>query len=96
LARSSFVISDSGGIQEEAITFGKPLLLCRGTTERPEAISQGLAELIGNDFDRFENRIFSLMSHAVDSAENLDDIRLNLSNNPFGDGLASEKIIQII
>lgn len=96
LARSAFVISDSGGIQEEAVTYGKALLLCRGTTERPEAVAAGLAELIGVDFERFEARVSQLIQQSLANPSIEETQELNLLHNPYGDGFAANKIAQLI
>ena len=81
------VLTDSGGLQEEAPTFGKPVLVLRDTTERPEAIEAGVARLVGTDF--------ALIVDAVESL--LDDPAAYRSmthcENPFGDGRAAERIV---
>ena len=81
------VLTDSGGLQEEAPTFGKPVLVLRETTERPEAIEAGVARLVGTDF-----------ALIVDAAESLlDDPAayrgMAHCENPFGDGRAAERIV---
>jgi UDP-N-acetylglucosamine 2-epimerase (non-hydrolysing) len=88
LMNCEFIISDSGGIQEEAVTLGKRVVLARNSTERPEGLSTGLVtmpELKQEDFKRI------ILSH-------IDDVQahrgLNLDSNPFGDGNASDRICQ--
>jgi len=82
LSQVKFVISDSGGIQEECAAFRKKILVCRDTTERPEGIDAGFAKIIGtNLIDNFK--------------QTLDDFRWE-GKNPYGDGNASKKIIDTI
>lgn len=84
IAQASLVISDSGGIQEEASYFNAPTLICRRTTERSELIDIGLGKLVGDDFD-------TIVGSAL---EWLDKPPSPLSlENPFGDGMAAERII---
>ncbi len=90
LSRAHFVLTDSGGIQEEAPTLGKPVLVMREVTERPEGIAAGCAMLVGTD----EKRI-------LDAAQTLltDDAayqRMARAQNPYGDGHASERIVKIL
>ena len=84
------VLTDSGGIQEEAPGLGKPVLVMRNTTERPEAVYAGTVKLVGTDFDKIVNEA----SHLIDD----DDYYIQMSQavNPYGDGLASERIIKYI
>jgi UDP-N-acetylglucosamine 2-epimerase (non-hydrolysing) len=89
LARSYFVVTDSGGVQEEAPTFRIPVVLMRVSTERPEALNKGIL-LAGTDYDKITTYLTRLIS---------DDDYYNKSrplNNPFGDGLASKRIIEKI
>ena len=87
LRRSHLVISDSGGIQEEAPSFGVPVLILRESTERPEVIDAGIGHLVGTS----RERIVEMGSHFLGNPQ----IRLAASSaaNPFGDGRAGEKII---
>ncbi|WP_339059350.1 UDP-N-acetylglucosamine 2-epimerase (non-hydrolyzing) [Fusobacterium animalis] len=85
---AEYIMTDSGGIQEEAPSLGKPTLILRDTTERPEAISAGTAKLVGTDYQEvikymklLEGDLYEKMSRAV---------------NPYGDGKASERIIQYL
>lgn len=87
MMRSHFIITDSGGIQEEAPSLGKPVLVMRDTTERPEAVDAGTVKLVGTDVDAIlaesglllnDPGVYSIMSEA---------------HNPYGDGLACERIV---
>jgi len=86
LKRCHFVVTDSGGIQEEAPSFGKPVLVTRDTTERPEAMEQGLAKLVGTD----ELRLFDEMQALLDDPQAYR--RMSRVENPYGDGFASCRI----
>ena len=96
LHKSAFIISDSGGVQEEAATFGKPLLLCRSQTERPEAITAGLALLVGDDFTLLESESRRLISKAISGTEPQAGFRPNLESNPFGAGFASALAVDFV
>lgn len=84
------VLTDSGGIQEEAPSLGKPVLVMRDTTERPEAVQAGTVKLVGTDVDR----IVSAVSQLIDSPEHYS--RMSLAHNPYGDGRAAERIAQVL
>jgi UDP-N-acetylglucosamine 2-epimerase (non-hydrolysing) len=86
LKRCHFVVTDSGGIQEEAPSFGKPVLVTRETTERPEAMRLGLAELVGTD----EQRLYEAMCTLLDDPQAYR--RMSRVANPYGDGKASARI----
>ncbi len=86
LKRCHFVVTDSGGIQEEAPSFGKPVLVTRDTTERPEAMQHGLAKLVGTD----ERRLFDEMQALLDDPQEYR--RMSRVENPYGDGFASRRI----
>ena len=88
LKRCHFVVTDSGGIQEEAPSFGKPVLVTRDTTERPEAMEHGLAKLVATD----ELRLFDEMSALLDEPEAYS--RMSRVGNPYGDGRASGRIAE--
>ncbi len=88
LKRCHFVVTDSGGIQEEAPSFGKPVLVTRDTTERPEAMELGLAKLVATD----EHRLFDEMSALLDDPEAYS--RMSRIGNPYGDGRASCRIAE--
>lgn len=89
LSSAKLIISDSGGIQEEAPTLGVPLLVTRATTERPEAVECGAAELIGTDETKLVNRAAELLSVSAPRSK-----KITLS--PFGDGSAGQIIINAI
>lgn len=84
--KSYFIITDSGGIQEEAPSLGKPVLVMRDTTERLEAIKSGAVKLIGTEQDNIVQEVQLLL----DSKEEYK--KMSETNNPYGDGLASNKI----
>ena len=86
LQRAALVLTDSGGIQEEAPTFGTPVLVLREVTERPEGIEAGVAELVGTDFERIVTR----------AAAVLDGAWIAPATNPYGDGRAGERIADIV
>lgn len=90
MQRSHLIITDSGGVQEEAPSLGKPVLVMRDTTERPEAVDAGTVRLVGTDQNRIVEQV-SLLLH--DTAE-YD--RMARAHNPYGDGRAAERIIRII
>lgn len=90
LSLSHLVLTDSGGVQEEAPTFGKPVLVMRETTERPEGVEAGTARLVGADYDRIVEETFRLL----DDDETYS--AMARSHNPFGDGHASERIVKVL
>ncbi len=90
LGMAEIVLTDSGGVQEEAPALGKPVLVMRETTERPEGVAAGTAKLIGTDEDRIVSEIFTLLDDkAAYSA-------MARAHNPFGDGHAAARIAEII
>lgn len=90
MEKSHIVLTDSGGIQEEAPGLGKPVLVMRDTTERPEALEAGTVKLVGTDYDKIVSEVSSL----------LDDTecykRMSQAVNPYGDGKACERIVEYI
>lgn len=86
MQKADLILTDSGGIQEEAPSFGTPLLVLRYETERKEGIEAGFAKLVGADKEK-------IIKEASEILEN--NIRIN-AKNPYGDGKSSEKIAQII
>ena len=86
MTRSYLILTDSGGIQEEAPSLGKPVLVMRDTTERPEAIEAGTVKLVGTD----ENKICSEVEKLLNN-ENCYR-KMSLAHNPYGDGNAATKI----
>lgn len=88
--RSKIILTDSGGVQEEAPSLGKPVLVMRNTTERPEAVDAGTVILVGTDEDIIVNEIFSLLD---------DEVRfktMSQLHNPYGDGRSCERILNVI
>ncbi len=90
LARSYMILTDSGGIQEEAPSLGKPVLVMRDTTERPEGIAAGTLKLVGTE----EENIFKSFKELLENEEIYK--RMAQASNPYGDGFASVKIANII
>ena len=90
MKESHFIISDSGGIQEEAPSLGKPVLVTRDTTERPEGVDAGTVKLIGTE----EESLFAAACGLLDSDEAY--MAMALAKNPYGDGKAVERILDII
>ena len=90
MRRAYLLITDSGGIQEEGPSLGKPMLVLREKTERPEAVSAGTVKLVGTDQDR-------IVGEATTLIENRDLYdRMARVHNPYGDGHASERIARAI
>lgn len=90
LARCRFVLTDSGGIQEEAPTFGKPVLVLRETTERPEGVAAGVARLVGVDRARIVAEASRLLTSEAAYLE------MARAVNPYGDGRAAERIAAVL
>ncbi|WP_370783548.1 non-hydrolyzing UDP-N-acetylglucosamine 2-epimerase [Allisonella histaminiformans] len=90
MARSAIILTDSGGIQEEAPSLGKPVLVLRDTTERPEAVASGTVKLVGTDEDKVYNTAYKLLTDEEAYREMAESI------NPYGDGHTSERIVQAI
>ncbi|MGC8715015.1 MAG: non-hydrolyzing UDP-N-acetylglucosamine 2-epimerase, partial [Leptodesmis sp.] len=90
IQRSYLLLTDSGGLQEEAPSLGKPVLVLRETTERPEAIVAGTAKLVGTD----PNRILETATELLGNPRAYDAMAKAI--NPFGDGHASDRILQIV
>jgi len=90
LGLCDLALTDSGGVQEEAPALGKPVLVMRDTTERPEGVAAGTARLIGADEDRIVSEVFTLLDNKAAYAA------MARAHNPFGDGHASERIARII
>ena len=88
--RSKIIITDSGGVQEEAPSLGKPVLVMRETTERPEAVEAGTVLLVGTNEEL-------IVSKALNLLNNNDDFeKMSKLHNPYGDGLASKRIVEFI
>lgn len=90
MEKSHIVLTDSGGIQEEAPGLGKPVLVMRDTTERPEAIEAGTVKLVGTDYDKIVGQISLLLEN--EKAYN----EMSKATNPYGDGKACERIVDYI
>ena len=90
LARSYLIITDSGGIQEEAPSLGKPVLVMRDTTERPEGIAAGTLKLVGTD----EKVIYDAFKLLLNDKAEYE--KMSKASNPYGDGLASKRIADIL
>lgn len=90
LARSFMILTDSGGIQEEAPSLGKPVLVMRDTTERPEGIEAGTLKLVGTN----EETIYSNFKLLLESKEKYDEMAH--ASNPYGDGKACKRIANIL
>lgn len=88
--RAHFVLSDSGGVQEEAPSIGKPVLVMRTTTERPEGVEAGICRLVGTDPQRIVAEAALLLEDAADYS------RRSALKNPYGDGLAANRIAEIL
>jgi UDP-N-acetylglucosamine 2-epimerase (non-hydrolysing) len=84
------LLTDSGGIQEEAPSLGKPVLVMRDTTERPEAVDAGTVKLVGTAVDTIVEELTALLSNEAAYK------RMSVAHNPYGDGLASKKILDSI
>ena len=90
LNRSYFVLTDSGGIQEEAPSLGKPVLVMREVTERPEAVTAGTVRLVGANCDRIIANVSELLSSSTSY------LKMSKAHNPYGDGKACERIVAIL
>lgn len=90
LAHSYMILTDSGGIQEEAPSLGKPVLVMRDTTERPEGIAAGTLKLVGTD----EETIYKAFKQLLEDPD--EYARMSEASNPYGDGLASKRIADIL
>lgn len=88
--RSHLILTDSGGIQEEAPSLGKPVLVMRETTERPEAVAAGTVRLVGTSIDGISSSLRELLTD--ESAYR----RMSLSHNPYGDGMACSRILDAL
>ncbi len=90
MEKSNIVLTDSGGIQEEAPGLGKPVLVMRDTTERPEALEAGTVKLVGTDYDKIVNEVSLLL----DDQAHYD--AMSKAVNPYGDGLACGRIVETL
>lgn len=90
MKKSHIILTDSGGIQEEAPSLGKPVLVMRDTTERPEAIEAGTVRLVGTDIKQIENNVQELL----DDQNSYE--KMSFAHNPYGDGRACNRIVDVI
>lgn len=90
MSRSFLILTDSGGLQEEAPSLGKPVLVMRDTTERPEAVEAGTVELVGTDVERICERLSVLLTDGAAYE------RMSRAHNPYGDGKACGRIVDIL
>jgi UDP-N-acetylglucosamine 2-epimerase (non-hydrolysing) len=90
MEKSYLILTDSGGVQEEAPGLGKPVLVMRDTTERPEAVEAGTVLLVGTNRDKIEQGVSNLLED--------DTLYTKMSEaiNPYGDGLACGRIIEVM
>jgi len=89
-AQAEMVITDSGGVQEEAPSLGKPVLVMRDTTERPEAVNAGTVLLVGTDKEKIIKETFNLMKDKELYK------KMSKLHNPYGDGNACQRIVEFI
>ena len=90
MSKATIVLTDSGGIQEEAPGLGKPVLVMRDTTERPEALESGTVHLVGTDYDKIMNEVSTLLEDTEAYA------KMSQAVNPYGDGLACGRIVEAL
>lgn len=90
MTKSHIILTDSGGIQEEAPSLGKPVLVMRDTTERPEAVKAGTVKLVGTDTDVIVNSLNSLLTNESAYKE------MSFAHNPYGDGEACQRILTVL
>jgi UDP-N-acetylglucosamine 2-epimerase (non-hydrolysing) len=88
--RATVILTDSGGVQEEAPSLRKPVLVMRETTERPEAVEAGAVELVGTSRERIVDRVALLLTDRAEYA------RRQIDRNPYGDGHAAERIAELM
>jgi len=90
MSRAHIILTDSGGIQEEAPSLGKPVLVMRETTERPEAVSAGTVKLVGTETDRITSELSSLLDDKTAYE------KMSVAHNPYGDGQACQRILEAL
>ena len=90
LARAYLVLTDSGGIQEEAPSLGKPVLVMRDTTERPEGVDAGTLKLVGTDEETIYQSFKLLLENETEYQ------KMSQASNPYGDGYASVRIADVL
>lgn len=90
MRRAYLIVTDSGGVQEEAPSLGKPVLVTRDTTERPEAVDAGTVELVGANTERLVERATRLVDDPAAHAA------MGFAHNPYGDGRAAARILEVL
>lgn len=90
MGRASIILTDSGGIQEEAPSLGKPVLVMRETTERPEAVDAGTVRLVGTDIELIVSQVNLLLTNSFEYQ------KMSKAHNPYGDGLACGRILEFL
>ena len=90
MMKADLILTDSGGIQEEAPSLGKPVLVMRDTTERPEAVSAGTVKLVGTDIEAITGSVRTLLT------EPFEYQTMSIAHNPYGDGRACQRILDIL
>ena len=90
MEKSAIILTDSGGIQEEAPGLGKPVLVMRDTTERPEALASGTVRLVGTNYDKIVGEVSTLLDNKTAYETMIKSV------NPYGDGNACSRILKII
>lgn len=90
MEKATIVLTDSGGIQEEAPGLGKPVLVMRDTTERPEALASGTVHLVGTDYQKIMDEVSTLLEDEQAYE------KMSKAVNPYGDGKACERIVEIL
>jgi UDP-N-acetylglucosamine 2-epimerase len=88
--RAALIVTDSGGVQEEAPSLGKPVLVTRSVTERPEAVEAGAVQLVGTDFEQIVTEVSTLLTDAAAYAAR------QITDNPYGDGQAARRTVELI
>ena len=88
--KAHVILTDSGGIQEEAPSLGKPVLVMRDTTERPEAVEAGTVKLVGTDVELIVSSLETLLTDEVAYRD------MSMAHNPYGDGKACQRICDIL
>lgn len=90
MEKATIVLTDSGGIQEEAPGLGKPVLVMRDTTERPEALASGTVHLVGTDYQKIMDEVSTLLDDEAAYE------KMSKAVNPYGDGKACERIVKFL
>jgi len=90
MQQSHLILTDSGGVQEEAPSLGKPVLVMRDTTERPEAVDSGTVKLVGTSYEMIVKNTLSLLNNAAEYE------LMSRANNPYGDGKACQRIVELL